>query len=97
MSMEGELIMYYLSRCRSMWSRSYPPFRTQVALQLWDTAGQERFRSMAPMYYRGATAAIIVFDSSKEFAWDAIKTWQKVKYGVPCLPSRRGHAMLLTP
>mmetsp|Transcript_24694 Transcript_24694/g.81878 ORF Transcript_24694/g.81878 Transcript_24694/m.81878 type:complete len:173 (-) Transcript_24694:383-901(-) len=77
MSMEGELIMYYLSRCRSMWSRSYPPFRTQVALQLWDTAGQERFRSMAPMYYRGATAAIIVFDSSKEFAWDAIKTWQK--------------------
>lgn len=48
-----------------------------VALQLWDTAGQERFRSMAPMYYRGATAAIIVFDFSKECAWDTIKTWQK--------------------
>lgn len=29
------------------------------------------------MYYRGATAAIIVFDSSKESAWDKIKTWQK--------------------
>lgn len=48
-----------------------------VSLQLWDTAGQERFRSMAPMYYRGATAAIIVFDSSKDSAWDEIKTWQK--------------------
>ncbi|EGB05451.1 hypothetical protein AURANDRAFT_30918, partial [Aureococcus anophagefferens] len=48
-----------------------------VSLQLWDTAGQERFRSMAPMYYRGASAAIIVFDSSKDFAWDTIKAWRK--------------------
>lgn len=56
-----------------------------VALQLWDTAGQERFRSMAPMYYRGATAAIIVFDSTKEFSWDSIKTWQKdlITYAEP--------------
>ena len=51
----------------------------QVSLQLWDTAGQERFRSMAPMYYRGATAAIIVFDTSKDSAWDTIKTWQKAR------------------
>mmetsp|Transcript_23783 Transcript_23783/g.29670 ORF Transcript_23783/g.29670 Transcript_23783/m.29670 type:complete len:202 (+) Transcript_23783:127-732(+) len=48
-----------------------------VKLQIWDTAGQERFRSMAPMYYRGATAAIIVFDVSKENAWNTIQTWQK--------------------
>mmetsp|Transcript_20115 Transcript_20115/g.59965 ORF Transcript_20115/g.59965 Transcript_20115/m.59965 type:complete len:198 (-) Transcript_20115:204-797(-) len=48
-----------------------------VALHLWDTAGQERFRSMAPMYYRGATAAIIVFDCSKERAWDTLMSWQK--------------------
>mmetsp|Transcript_26120 Transcript_26120/g.104503 ORF Transcript_26120/g.104503 Transcript_26120/m.104503 type:complete len:189 (-) Transcript_26120:698-1264(-) len=46
-----------------------------IALQLWDTAGQERFRSMAPMYYRGATAAIIVFDAKKDGAWDNVKTW----------------------
>ncbi|KIR26459.1 rab family protein [Cryptococcus deuterogattii LA55] len=26
----------------------------RVKLQIWDTAGQERFRSMAPIYYRGA-------------------------------------------
>eukprot|EP00494_Astrolonche_serrata_P004486 UN04499 len=33
---------------------------SRVKLQIWDTAGQERFRSMAPIYYRGADAAILV-------------------------------------
>jgi GTPase SAR1 family protein len=27
-----------------------------------DTAGQERYHSLAPMYYRGAAAAIVVYD-----------------------------------
>lgn len=33
-----------------------------VKLEIWDTAGQERYHSLAPMYYRGAAAAIIVYD-----------------------------------
>lgn len=47
-----------------------------VAMQLWDTAGQERFRSMAPMYYRGATAAVIVFDVTKKGSWENLETWR---------------------
>jgi hypothetical protein len=35
-----------------------------VKFEIWDTAGQERYRSLAPMYYRGAAAAIIVYDVS---------------------------------
>ena len=31
-------------------------------LEIWDTAGQERFHSLIPMYYRGAQAAVIVYD-----------------------------------
>ena len=31
-------------------------------LDIWDTAGQERYRSLAPMYYRGAHGAFIVYD-----------------------------------
>jgi len=35
-----------------------------VKFEIWDTAGQERFRSLAPMYYRGAQAAVIVYDTT---------------------------------
>ncbi|XP_028189318.1 ras-related protein RHN1-like isoform X2 [Glycine soja] len=35
-----------------------------VKFDVWDTAGQERYHSLAPMYYRGAAAAIVVYDIS---------------------------------
>lgn len=47
----------------------------KVRLQLWDTAGQERFRSMAPMYYRGANAAVIVYDITNPHSFEDVKTW----------------------
>ena len=31
-------------------------------LHIWDTAGQERYRSLVPLYYRGAHVAIIIYD-----------------------------------
>uniref|UniRef100_A0A3Q0SKR9 RAB5A, member RAS onco family n=1 Tax=Amphilophus citrinellus TaxID=61819 RepID=A0A3Q0SKR9_AMPCI len=33
---------------------------TTVKFEIWDTAGQERYHSLAPMYYRGAQAAIVL-------------------------------------
>lgn len=48
---------------------------TEISLQIWDTAGQERFRSMAPMYYRGAKAAICVFDVTNEESFKRVNTW----------------------
>lgn len=47
----------------------------EISLQIWDTAGQERFRSMAPMYYRGAKAAICVFDVTNEESFNRVTTW----------------------
>ena len=46
-----------------------------LALQIWDTAGQERFRAMAPLYYRGALAAIIVFALNDQTSFDKLKEW----------------------
>ena len=37
-----------------------------VNFQLWDTAGQERFRSIAPMYYRGANAVLLVYEVANQ-------------------------------
>jgi len=43
-------------------------------LEIWDTAGQERYKSLVPMYYRDADAAIIVYDiTSKESIIEANK------------------------
>ena len=39
---------------------------TTVKFEIWDTAGQERYHSLAPMYYRGAAAAIVVYDITRE-------------------------------
>lgn len=47
----------------------------RVNMQVWDTAGQERFRSMAPMYYRGANAALLVFELTNYNSFVEIKTW----------------------
>ena len=47
----------------------------ELSLQIWDTAGQERFRSMAPMYYRGAKAAICVFDVTNEESFHRVSSW----------------------
>merc|ERR1719229_1241795 len=46
-----------------------------VKFEIWDTAGQERYRSLAPMYYRGAAAAVVVYDITSEESFDAAKSW----------------------
>ncbi|XP_017764638.1 PREDICTED: ras-related protein RabJ [Eufriesea mexicana] len=47
----------------------------KVTLRVWDTAGQERFRSMAPIYYRNANAAMLVFDLTQYNTFAAMKRW----------------------
>ncbi|GFR43691.1 hypothetical protein Agub_g4800 [Astrephomene gubernaculifera] len=46
-----------------------------VKFEIWDTAGQERYHSLAPMYYRGAAGAIIVFDITSPDSFVRAKSW----------------------
>lgn len=48
-----------------------------VKFEIWDTAGQERYRSLAPMYYRGAAAAIVVYDITDPDSFAGAKSWVK--------------------
>ncbi|WVW78426.1 hypothetical protein I302_100380 [Kwoniella bestiolae CBS 10118] len=48
---------------------------TRVKLQIWDTAGQERFRSMAPIYYRGAHVCVLVYDISDRQSFEDVRSW----------------------
>ncbi|CAK9226310.1 unnamed protein product [Sphagnum troendelagicum] len=46
-----------------------------VKFEIWDTAGQERYHSLAPMYYRGAAAAVIVYDITNVDSFNRAKKW----------------------
>uniref|UniRef100_A0A0C9RGR0 TSA: Wollemia nobilis Ref_Wollemi_Transcript_25904_1044 transcribed RNA sequence n=1 Tax=Wollemia nobilis TaxID=56998 RepID=A0A0C9RGR0_9CONI len=46
-----------------------------IKFEIWDTAGQERYHSLAPMYYRGAAAAIVVYDITSLDSFIRAKKW----------------------
>ena len=48
---------------------------TDVRLQIWDTAGTERYKGMAPMYYRGANVALVVYSITSDESFDAVDGW----------------------
>ena len=46
-----------------------------LKFQIWDTAGQERYRSLTPMYYRGAHCAMVVYDVTQRDSFEQAKVW----------------------
>ena len=53
-----------------------------IMLDIWDTAGQERYNSLLPMYYRGAKAAIIVYDITDHKSFDKAKQYYNIALGI---------------
>ncbi len=51
--------------------------RKKIAFKIWDTAGQERYACLAPMYYRGAGAAILVYDICKTSSFKTLQRWME--------------------
>ena len=44
-------------------------------LQIWDTAGQEKFDSLTKMYFKGAEAALIVYDVTNQLSFEKAQKW----------------------
>ncbi|EMR08618.1 GTP-binding protein ypt5 [Pneumocystis murina B123] len=57
---------------------------TTIKFEIWDTAGQERYRSLAPMYYRNANCAIVVYDITQAESLDKAKAWVKELHRQAC-------------
>jgi small GTP-binding protein len=55
---------------------------TDYLIRLWDTAGGERYRSLAPIYFRDAKAAVLVFDASGPDPKESIEQWLGLYYSV---------------
>jgi small GTP-binding protein len=49
----------------------------KIEMQIWDTAGQEKFRSLGPIYYRNAAAAVAVFDVTNHVSFENLHRWME--------------------
>ncbi|XP_053562582.1 ras-related protein Rab-7L1 isoform X1 [Bombina bombina] len=48
-----------------------------VRLQLWDIAGQERFTSMTRLYYKQASACVVMFDLTNIDSFRSSRMWKE--------------------
>ena len=48
-----------------------------LKLHIWDTGGNEKFKSIAPLYYRGAHAALVVYSVSDDSSFRQLDEWLK--------------------
>ena len=59
----------------------------KVKLQVWDTGGQERFSYIRPLYYKGAMAALAIFDLTNRESFDNLPKWfQEVAENCGAIP-----------
>ena len=58
----------------------------KIQFGIWDTAGSERYKALAPMYYRGAEVAIVVYDITSFKSFEGAKNWVRdLKLGTMAL------------
>ena len=50
---------------------------SQLRLHIWDTGGAEKFKTVAPLYYRGAHAALIVYSVIDDNSYRSVDDWLK--------------------
>ncbi len=48
---------------------------TIIHLQIWDLAGHDMFRSMRPLFYKGAQVVLLVFDTTDRASFERTQDW----------------------
>ncbi|XP_028924320.1 ras-related protein Rab-17 [Ornithorhynchus anatinus] len=46
-----------------------------LKFEIWDTAGQEKYHSVCHLYFRGASAALLVYDITKKDSFHKAQQW----------------------
>jgi len=46
-----------------------------IKFEIWDTAGQERYRSLIKVFYKDASACVLVYDITRKSSFDEIKNY----------------------
>jgi small GTP-binding protein len=52
-----------------------PEEKENLKFEIWDTAGQERYRSLAKVFYKNASACILVYDITNKSSFEDIKSF----------------------
>ncbi len=52
--------------------------KLQVELNIWDFGGEEKYRILFPAYANGATAALLLYDTTNKSSLEDIKNWVKI-------------------
>ena len=64
----------------------FDDYDKSLKVEIWDTAGQEQYRSLTKIFYKDATAAILVYDITRKKSFDEIKNYW-YKQLLECAPS----------
>lgn len=54
------------------------PSGKKVEFNIWDTAGQEKYRSLTPMYFSGASVALLVFDLTRDASFQTLNDFDSL-------------------
>jgi len=58
-------------------TKTLQPEQQPVRLHLWDVAGQDNYTSMVNMFFRDASAAVILFDATNRRSFDDCARWRE--------------------
>mmetsp|Transcript_78675 Transcript_78675/g.156431 ORF Transcript_78675/g.156431 Transcript_78675/m.156431 type:complete len:299 (-) Transcript_78675:567-1463(-) len=51
------------------------PSGERLTCAIWDTAGQEKYRSFTRQYFRGAQAALVLYDITSAASFEGVQRW----------------------